>query len=62
MNLINKKTEAKIKAGEPWQFNLTIDNDVAVALLKDIKKQKYGAVVGPFINDQLRKALKVKTK
>jgi len=35
---------------------------VAVALLKDIKKQKYGAVVGPFINDQLRKALKVKTK
>lgn len=62
MNVVNTKTEAKINAGESWKFNLEIDNDVAKALLKDIKKQKYGAVVGPFINNQLRKAFKLKQK
>lgn len=62
MNVVNKKTEERINAGENWQFNLSIDNDVAKALVRDIKKQKYSAVVGPFINDALRKALKLKPK
>lgn len=62
MNIISKNTEAKINAGEDWKYHFTMDNDVAKALMKDIKKHPYGVAVNIKLNEILRKAFRLKKK